>query len=624
MCGLCGIYDFSSVAEKHRQAVKNGISALKRRGPDGEGIYIDKHVALGHTRLAVIDTSDAASQPFTDNSGRYTIVFNGEFYNFREHRVLLEKKGYTFRSASDTEVLLYLYIDKGVDFLNEINGCFALAIYDNIEQSLLIARDRYGIKPLVYTLDNNRFIFASEIKALLPFDIASRMSFDSLRFFLALTYIPPPYTIFENVCKLMPGHYMIIKNGNITTYRYYSIKTPQNESVKICFADAAEKFRNLLEESVKRRLVSDVPLGTFLSGGIDSSVVTALASAHKAGINSYTVGYSDFSFYDESTEARIVSGKFNTKHTVFNVSEDDLLNHVTETLDYFDEPFGDSSAIAVSLLSRLTRNHVTVALSGDGADELHAGYNKHLAHLMAGKITPVNFLLKNSRPFLKLLPSSRNSNMANKVRQLAKYSGGLALDNSSRYWQWCSFTSQNHVEDILINNDLSAFEEKKQIFIKNISGDFNSVLHADFGLVLAGDMLPKVDLMSMSHGLEVRVPMLDHEVVDFVFSLPASFKIDKREQKKLLRHAFGEILPREILKKPKHGFEVPLLPWLRSGLKPLLDTYVSDEMINKVHIFDPGKIKMLNQQLHSVNPSDSAIRLWCVLVFQYWCIKHLH
>jgi asparagine synthase (glutamine-hydrolysing) len=620
MCGICGIYDFNDNAEKWTGSLKQSVSLLKNRGPNSDGIFFHKNTGLGHTRLSVIDTSDAANQPLTDNTGRYTIVFNGEFYNYPYHRKRLLEKGFVFKTQSDTEVLLNLYIEQGESFLNEINGCFAIAIYDNKEETLLIARDRYGIKPLVFYKDNQQIIFASEIKALLCFGITKTLNNEAVKLYLHLNYIPAPLTIFENVYKLLPGHFIKIKDKKVEVKKYYSII--QSLNTKITFNEAVEEFKHLQEESVKRRLISDVPLGTFLSGGLDSSIVTAIAANNTSKLNTFSVGFKEDAFYDETSSAQIIANKFNTNHTVFSLSRNDLLSEITHVLDYLDEPFADSSSIAVSALSRLTKQNVTVALSGDGADELHAGYNKHFAYYKALNGGIVNLAAKLSLPFLKVLPKSRNSSFSNKARQAQRYGKGILKNDKDRYWYWSTFAGENYINKLLVNN-LSVEKNKNEI-LKNINSDFNSLLYTDMNLVLPNDMLFKVDMMSMSHGLEVRVPMLDHTIVDFMFTLPSDFKIDNISRKKLLRSAFADILPTEILSKPKHGFEVPLLPWLQKELNPMLNELLSESAVNKQGLFNFSKIQNQKNKLHSVSPSESPVHLWNLLVFQYWWNKYFN
>jgi len=616
MCGICGVLDFNNNAQKwHNQLLKSN-ELLRHRGPNSSGIFIHNNVGLAHTRLSVIDTSNNGNQPLADYSDNYVIVFNGELYDYKTHRKDLENKGYKFKSDSDTEVLLNLFIEHGESFLNLINGCFALAIYNKANNSLLIARDRFGIKPLVYYSDYNMFVFASEIKAVLPFGINKKINDEALNLYLHLNYIPAPLTIFENVYKLKPGHYVKITCNKFETVQYYKTKITTNN--KISFDEASEHLNVLLNNSVKQRLISDVPIGTFLSGGIDSSIITAVASEYTSKLNTFSMGFENESLYDETKYAKIIADKYNTLHNVVTVSKNDLLNEVYDVLGNMDEPFADSSAVAVSAISKYTKKYVTVALSGDGADEIHAGYNKHYAHYLAQKNSFKNKIISGFNPLFSLLPKSRNIKFSNKFRQLEKYSTGITKDNNSRYWYWCGFANNNYSNKILLNsNNYSDFK-----FYENITNDFNTILLADVNLVLPNDMLFKVDIFSMLHGLEVRVPMLDHNIVDFMFTLPADFKINNKVQKNLLKHAFKNYLPEQIINKPKHGFEIPVRTWLKNELKPLIDHYLNKENINKQNIFNSSEIEKIKNKLYQFNTKDSPNTLWNLLVFEYWYEKY--
>ncbi|OFZ03325.1 MAG: asparagine synthase (glutamine-hydrolyzing), partial [Bacteroidetes bacterium RIFOXYC12_FULL_35_7] len=443
MCGIAGIYSFTESGKESFSRVKTAISALSKRGPDGNGIFIKNNVALGHARLSIIDTSNAASQPFTDISGRYTIVFNGEFYNYKFFREQLKEKGYNFKSDSDTEVLLNLYIEYGISFFEKTDGDFAFAIYDSAEQSLLIARDRMGVKPLLYYQDENKFVFASEMKAIIRMEIPLELDAASMQIYFQLNYIPQPYSIFKNVHKLNQGEYIFIKGSTVNKASYYKIPYQSNSICSDSYEHAQKKVYTYLENSVLKRLMSDVPLGAFLSGGIDSSIISALASCHVKKFNTFSIGFKDEPFFDETHYAKLVADMHKTEHTVFSLSNNDLYEILFDVLEYFDEPFADSSALAVYILSQQTRKHVTVALSGDGADELFSGYNKHAAHLKAIEGGTLNSLIKAGSPLWGLFPQSRNSKTGNIFRQLQRFSEGLNMSDKDRYWRWCSLGTDN-------------------------------------------------------------------------------------------------------------------------------------------------------------------------------------
>lgn len=626
---------FNESGKSFLNKIDASVKTLSQRGPDANGVYRDNNVALGHTRLKIIDTSDTASQPFTDSSGRYTIIFNGEFYNYKDHRSVLEKSGIKFRSSSDTEVLLHLFINEKEKCLEKINGFFAFAVYDKIEQSLFLARDRMGIKPLLIYKDEEKFIFASEMKALLAFGISREIDNISLFSYLQLNYIPAPDTILHKVRKLEAATFLKfdIRKLQIQVSKYYEIPFPalnpfrQMSGGTDNYQSAQNELVELLDESVRKRLVSDVPLGSFLSGGIDSSIITALASKYTKHLNTFSIGYKDEPFFDETKYAILVAKKYKTNHTVFSLTNKDLFENLHHVLDYIDEPFADSSAIAVNILSKHVKNHVTVALSGDGADELFSGYNKHAAEFIVRNPGTKGKLVKFLNPLWKSLPKSRNSKSGNLIRQLYRFSEGMNLPEKERYWKWATFINEEDSTKLfpLNKSALSEYEKRKKEILKFIGKDFNSVLYTDAHLVLQNDMLVKVDMMSMAEGLEVRVPFLDFNVVNFVFSLPAEYKIDRRMRKKILQDAFRNSLPSELYNRPKHGFEVPLLKWFQTEMKStILDDLLSEKFIREQNVFSVEEIKKIIKKLFSVNPGDSSIAIWNLLVFQYWWKKNIY
>lgn len=635
MCGIAGIVSFSEKGNTFLERIEEATKCIALRGPDGQGIFRDRNIALGHRRLAVIDTSAAANQPMYDASGRYAIIFNGEFFNYKEHREFLKSKGVTLRTESDTEVLLYLYIIEGTDCLKRVNGFFSFAIYDKEKQTLFLARDRMGIKPLLYYVDEDKFFFASELKSLMAMGIPREIDHASLLQYLQFYYIPAPHTIFKNVQKLLPGTFALLNTtdkNSFSTEKYYSIpKSLIGNNAGITYDDAQKELFELMERSVQRRLVADVPLGTFLSGGIDSSVVTALAALHKPNIKTFSIGFKDNSFYDETHFAEAVAQKCKTDHSAFRLTKDDLFANLHSVLEYLDEPFADSSALPVHILSMHTRRYVTVALSGDGADEIFGGYNKHFAELLAQKfsysVPPLQLIL----PLLQKLPLSRSNKYANKIRQAERFIKGASLPMDERYWFWASF---NETGDILSwmrrenNNGASAteFEKRKKEILgrTNFTGSMNDIFYSDAQLVLPNDMLTKVDLMSMANSLEVRVPFLDYEVVNFAFSLPENFKIDMSRGKKIVRDAFKKLLPDEVYTRGKQGFEVPLLEWFRGELKNMITKeLLSDEMLDSQGIFDRQAVKNILQKLYSPSPGDTPLQVWALIVFQYWWKKYL-
>lgn len=625
MCGITGAFAFSESGKDVFNRLQASVDTLNRRGPDHSGIYIRGSAALGHRRLSIIDLSDAASQPFTDEGGRYTIVFNGEIFNYRELRKELEDAGETFKTESDTEVLLRLYTRLGDDCLQKLNGFFAFAVYDVELDTLFLARDRMGIKPLLYYIDREVFCFGSEMKALLKFGRGRSLDPTAIQLYFSLMYIPADKTILQGYYKLPPGHYLKISPGmpRAVPRRYYQIPVPGEKLYSdISYEDACKKLRILIDESVQRRLVSDVPLGAFLSGGLDSSVIVASASSMVKGLNTFSIGYADEPFFDETAYAKIVATKFGTEHTVFSLSNEDFYEQMDSMLGYIDEPFADSSALAVNILSSRVKKHVTVALSGDGGDEIFGGYNKHRALLRAREskhLTPfINFV----SPVLSVLPKSRNGFISNKIRQIDKFANGLNLVERERYWSWATFFDEKFISNLLNNGKLTEdFQKTKNKYLDylNPAYDFNSVLRTDMDLVLPNDMLTKVDLMSMHHSLEVRVPLLDYTVVDFAFTLPSTFKIDSQRQKKILQDAYSDVLPDEILKRKKQGFEVPLLKWFNGPLRDKIrNEYLNQDFLKEQGIIDPDTAEAIIKKAASGNPGESAYALWALIVFQHW------
>ena len=627
MCGIAGMLAFNDEAKAQLHKISEATYTLRRRGPDDEGLFFHNKCALGHRRLSVIDTSKGAAQPFTDVSNRYTIVFNGEIFNYKQLRKQLETKGIRFVSNSDTEVLLYLYIAEKENCLPLLDGEFAFAVYDKEKEKLFLARDRYGIKPLYYYLDEERIVFASELKALIAFGIPKLLDTASLQTYFHLNYIPSPATIFQKVKKLEAGCFAIVANKkDFQQKRYYTLEANTAAADTIHYNAAKTKLKELLQQSVQNRMIADVPLGTFLSGGIDSSIITAIAAQHTKNLNTFSIGFKDEPLFDETHYASLVAKKYTTNHTVFSLSNNDLYQSLNSLLDSIDEPFADSSALAVNILSQHTRKYVTVALSGDGADELFAGYNKHAAELRVRNNGLKENMLSALHPLLRTMPKSRNTKVGNKIRQAAKFAEGMKLSYQERYWQWARWSGFSADElfssNVLQNTQL--FETRKNVALSQLSHDYNSVLLTDMKMVLENDMLVKVDRMSMNQSLEVRVPFLDHKLVDFAFTLPANYKIVASKRKKILIDTFEDMLPKELLNRGKKGFEVPLLKWFKTELKSMIEAdLLNKKFIEEQNIFKYATIQKTVQQLHSSNPNDAVEKIWALLVFQVWWKKYM-
>ncbi|HNK74151.1 MAG TPA: asparagine synthase (glutamine-hydrolyzing) [Chitinophagales bacterium] len=630
MCGIAGAYSFKNKLVE-QQCLQNAATSLNKRGPDNQNFVTIGKASLVHARLSIIDTSVAANQPIYDITQRYAIIFNGEIFNYQSVRDELLQKGVQFKTHSDTEVLLYAYIHFGESFLHKLNGFFAFAIHDKQEDTLFIACDRFGIKPLYYYSDADFFFFGSELKNILQFPIKKEIDWSAVSLYFQMNYIPGKNAIFKNIQRLEPGQQLSIRNNNIEIKRWYNI--PYNalnaEQNQLSYEEQKKKLLALMDDSVRLRLIADVPLGAFLSGGIDSSVVTAMASRHTPHLNTFSIGFESNAFFDETPYANLVAKHFKTNHTVFKLKNDDLFESLHELLDYTDEPFADSSALLVNILSKFTRQHVTVALSGDAGDELFAGYNKHYGEWQMRNNSWQASIIHLLQPVWEKLPKSRSGNIANKIRQLERFAKGMDLKPAERWWQWCCINDTNYVEQLIGDKaDLSITEmikiRQQYASLVQYDGTLNDCLLADVNMVLPYDMLTKVDRMSMRNSLEVRVPFLDYRIVEFAFSLPVSSKINGNMKKKIVQDAFREVLPNELYNRPKKGFEVPLLQWFRTDLKDkILNDWLSDEYIQQQGVFNINTIQQLKLQLFSNNPGDVHAQIWALIVFQNFWRKYM-
>ncbi|MFL5810752.1 MAG: asparagine synthase (glutamine-hydrolyzing) [Flavisolibacter sp.] len=629
MCGIAGGFIFTSEGKKYIDRVGQAIACIRHRGPDGDGIFLNETTALGHKRLSIIDTSTAANQPMYSRDKRYCIIFNGEIFNYKELQSKYFSK-HQFQTTSDTEVFLELFIKIGADCFKELRGFFAAAIYDSQLNELFIVRDRFGKKPVHVYRDQDVLLFASELKSLIAFGIPKEINWQVLPYYFQLNYIPQPLSILKGVEKLLPGHYLRLTNGD-TKYEdhtYYELKITKEKYKDLSYDQAKTELVRLMDESTRLRLIADVPLGAFLSGGIDSSVVVAMAARHEQQLKTFSIGYRDHPFFDETKYAELVSKKYKTQHNVFSLSNNDFLEHIDEVLNYMDEPFADSSSIPTFILSKQTRKHVTVALSGDGGDEVFAGYNKYKAEWNVMQPSLKKHLVKGLKPLWKGLPKSRNSKLANRVRQLHRFAEGASLQPEDRYWQWASIMPAEITPTLFgetIRQNLHGRKLLKELVPYNISGnDLNEILLADMKMVLVGDMLVKVDMMSMANSLEIRSPFLDQEIVEFAFGLPASYKIDAQMKKKIVQDSFRDMLPPELYNRPKQGFDIPLLGWFKKELWGLInEDLLSDHFIEEQQIFNLQTIRQLKQKLHSSNPEDSHETIWALIVFQFWWKKYI-
>jgi asparagine synthase (glutamine-hydrolysing) len=510
-------------------------------------------------------------------------------------------------------------------------------------QSLFIARDRIGIKPLYYANNDQYFTFSSELKGITPQMSQKKIDIISLFTYLQLNYVPSPHTMLLGVNKLLPGHYIFIENiqdfDKILPQKYYEIPLIKDHIKQISSAGyqlAMMQLKSTLEQSVKKRLVADVPLGTFLSGGIDSSIITTIAAKHKSDLNTFSIGYKNHPYFDETKYALAVAKKNNTNHHVFQLDVNDFKENFQKIIDSIDEPMADSSCIPTFILAQKTSKFVRVALSGDGADEMFAGYNKHYAEYKTRNSLLLKPLLKKIHPILSKFPQSRNNKLSNLNRKLIKFSEGINQNPKERYWKWASILNEEDANYLLkeknknlnqLSEDAKIYKKRKDEILKYIEnkGDFNQILYTDMHLVLENDMLKKVDLMSMANGLEVRTPFLDHQLVDFSFSLPSSYKINNNLRKKILQEAYKDELPAILFNRQKKGFEVPLTDWLRMELKEHISTHLANkDFIEFQNIFNYDAILQLKNKLFSSNPGDAHHTVWALIVFQNWWNKNFN
>ncbi len=642
MCGICGKVSYGSRAI-NEQLITKMCRSFSYRGPDDSGIYIRNvaennglktHVGLGHQRLSIIDLSSAGHQPMSNEYGTVWITFNGEIYNYREIRAELQKKGHRFQSSSDTEVIIHLYEEEGLDAVQRLNGMFAFALWDENLNRLWVCRDRIGIKPLVYYWNDQQFLFASEIKALLNDPIISKeLDYEALRFYLAFNYVPAPHTIFKGIQKLKPGQFLVLQNKELKFTEYWDIpqlneKDPSISAFTLQESLTKKRLYQSLENAVRSRMIADVPVGAFLSGGIDSSIIVALMARHAdKPVKTFSIGFKDADLFDETNFAREVAALNHTDHHEFKLTHNDLIDVFVYALSTFDEPFADSSAIPTYIVSRQAREHVTVALSGDGADELFAGYRSYLGEYWFSKYMLIPGLLRENifERLVTSLPDSRDRKFLEYIRRLKKFIKSTKGSFPERLLALKEVFPGEIRNCILKNSRQEANSSQHDIalsWVKNLlnryHGDpINSMLYSDLKDSLPGDMLTKVDWMSMKNSLEVRVPFLDHRVVELAFQMQGSWKIYKGHTKYILKETFKDLLPPSLLRRPKAGFEIPISRWLREELNFLVDNYLNQERICDQGIFDFGMVDKLVQD-HMQRRSDTSWMLWNLIVFQHW------
>ena len=626
MCGINGYILNSNQEESDQISMMN--NKIIHRGPDDSGHYKEivggKNIALGMRRLSIIDI-DNGKQPIISDDGNLILVFNGEIYNYLTLKKELELNYEAeFITSSDTEVILKMYEIYGQESFSKLDGMFAFSILDKNRSKIFIARDYFGEKPLYYAKRDNKIIWSSELKSIVNvFEDKNEIDKNALSLYLQLTYIPAPYTIYKEVKKLLPNHYLEIDIKTLDVSENIISKPKPKMISKINFNDAKKITRDLVMKSVKSRSISDVPIGTFLSGGVDSSIVSYCLSQNEENrINTFSIGF-DKKKFDETEKSRVVAKLINSKHHEFIIDEKSLYSDLNQILNNFDEPFADSSALPTYLVSKITSNHVKVALTGDGGDEVFGGYNKYYINSinnMYTNIVPekVHKLLQNTSSFfLKTKDDDRGIKF--KIRKTLD-----SIDyNNNFYWNMISLGyKESEVNKILINCSEGTFDYYKNNIGLNKSDSLSHLRNIDRHISLEGDMLVKVDRTSMLSSLECRAPFLNKKLWDFTNTLPEKYLINRTSKKYILKESFKDSFPSNFLEKTKKGFGVPVGDWLRSFLKDELIYFCNKSFIEEQNLFNYSAIEQLVNR-HLSGQEDNTFKVWTYFCFQKWYKNHI-
>ncbi len=628
MCGICGKIDFNPDREcsVDPALIRRMTDVLEHRGPDAEGFYLRSSIGLGHRRLKIIDLVDG-KQPMFNEDGSLVIVFNGEIYNFLELRQQLQNYGHLFKTKSDTEVLLHAYEQWGEDFLKKLRGMFAFAIWDDRKKQLFLARDRVGIKPLYYYWDGRNFLFASELKSILRDPIVERkIDPSALDDYLTYLYVPSPKTIFESIRKLRPGHSLTVSSRGLAEREYWDISFEQKNGLSE--SQYANGLIEKLRESVSCHLISDVPLGAFLSGGIDSSAVVGLMNEVMGQpVNTASIGFKESAF-DELHYARAIAKKFDA-----NAHERIVEANAAKILDalawHFDEPFADSSMVPTYYVSQIAREKVTVGLSGDGGDENFAGYRRYRFDVLENRIRALLPQTMRGPMFGSLAKAYPKADWLPRVFRAKTLLNNLALCPERAYFHSMSWFTPDmkrllykpHLKEEL--NGYEPFSVMKKYFDRTAGWDpLSRIQYVDIKTYLVDDILTKVDRTSMAHSLEVRVPLLDHQVMEYAAGIPARYKLRNREGKYIFKRALCDLVPGEILNRPKMGFSIPLAQWLRGDLKRVFEERIFSKDAFLENLFEPHAIRHWWNQ-HQRGTRDYSCHLWALLMLECWGKKFM-
>lgn len=616
MCGIAGLLAIDQQAVPEADAVRRMCDAMVHRGPDDHGLRTDGPCVLGHRRLSIIDLRPEAAQPMTNEDDTVSVVVNGEIYNFVELTKDLEQRGHRFKSRSDSEVALHLYEEHGVDFLDHLRGMFALALWDRPRRRLVLARDRVGKKPLFYHAGPRDLVFASELGGLVASKhFEKRPDLDAIDAFMCLQYVPAPMTAFENVKKLPAGHRLICEDGVIHEPEpYYTLRFDQPRTGEV--QDLTQELREVLDDAVRVRMVSDVPLGAFLSGGIDSSLIVALMAGHSAQpVKTFSVGFASKD-HSELPYAKLVAERYGTDHHEMIV-EPDMSSVVPEFVRHYGEPFADTSALPTWYLCQYTRTGVTVALSGDGGDEAFAGYRRYKHSRTARAIRRLPW------PLPQLLAGALTHLPTPQAREVRDYGERIMQPEYVRFLGLAAAVP--HKDRMAIYSramrerfaqDQVAIEFERLFQASRAHDPVNRLLDVDIQTYLTDNILTKVDIASMAHSLEVRCPLLDQELMDFAASLPGSMKLRGRTTKFLLRRVAKELLPRRILTRSKQGFGLPIDRWMREDLAPLSRDVLLDKRARERGILDPTAVEdMLARHQHG---EPRGFQIWTMMILELW------
>ncbi|MBL7197578.1 MAG: asparagine synthase (glutamine-hydrolyzing) [Candidatus Omnitrophica bacterium] len=631
MCGICGAYNYLNKTPIEQSLLKRMNDALYARGPDDEGYFIKGYIGLANKRLSIMDV-EGGKQPIFNEDGKICIVFNGEIYNYIELKKELEAKGHTFKTKTDTEVIVHLYEEHGDDCVKFLRGMFAFAIWDSKEDKLLLARDRFGIKPLVYSDRNGRLVFASETKAIVQDKNISRdIDFEAVHYYLTYLSVPSPLTIYKGIKKLPTASILICQGGKIIEKRYWSLKP--NKLKLNSIEEYGDIFYKLLKDSVKMRLMSDVPLGAFLSGGIDSSsVVGFMSQLSSRPVKTFSIGFKEQEF-DELKHARFIAKRFNTEHYELIMMPKDI-GRIEDLIWNLDEPHADSSALASYLVSKLAAPNIKVALSGVGGDELFGGYHSYIADKLSIYYSVLPKILTQGVIANLVSHIKVDTQNPSKARRILRFLKSAHLPFNERHTNWMTLLGFNEEEKSELYSDflkkqtdgLCSFFVTKEYFDKGkiIGLDYlNTAMFIDLNTYLNNDVLQQVDRMTMANSLEARVPFLDHKLVEFAFAIPSDLKLKGLSLKYLLKKSMKGLLTDEVVNRQKHGFGVPIREWFKSDLiRKSTDEFLNDSSVKRRGFFKVEYVKRIVND-HAKGKADNSHKLWLIMILEIWCRRFL-